>query len=87
MNTFDLIISSPDGELFNGKAVCLSIRGADGDLAVLAGHIPFITTVKPCDCKLLFDDGEEKLAHTEGGLLSVAENKVTLLSGSFECKE
>ena len=87
MSAFDLKISSPDGELYDGKAVFLSLRGADGDLAILAGHIPFITTVKPCDCKLMLEDGEERAGHTEGGMLSVSEDKVTLLSSSFKWKE
>ena len=84
MSAFDLKIASPDGSVFEGKTVMLSVRGADGDLAVLAGHIPFITTVQPCDCKLLLDDGNEKKGHTDGGLLSVSENKAVLLSSSFK---
>ena len=46
MNTFGLTISSPDGNIFQGEAVKLSVRGIEGDLAVMAGHIPFITAVK-----------------------------------------
>ena len=43
MNTFPLTVASPDGKLFHGEAVQLTLRGSEGDLAVLAGHIPFIT--------------------------------------------
>ncbi len=87
MSTFKLIVSSPDGDIFKGEAVMLTLRGADGDLAILAGHIPFITSVKPCDCKILLSDGTEKLGHTQGGLLTVAQDQTTLLSGSFNWKE
>lgn len=37
MNTFRLTISSPDGNIFQGEAVKLSVRGIEGDLAVMAG--------------------------------------------------
>ena len=37
MKTFLLIISTPDGEMFNGEAVNISLRGVEGDLAVMAG--------------------------------------------------
>ena len=84
MSQFDLKITSPDGSLFDGKVSCLFVRGAEGDLAILAGHIPFITTIKPCECKVLFDDGSERSGRTESGMLSVAENKATLLSSSFK---
>ena len=83
MSTFELKISSPDGTVFDGQLVSLSVRGIEGDLAILAGHIPVVTTVAECDCKLLFEDGEEKTGHIGGGILSVADNKVTLLSSSF----
>ena len=87
MNTFKLTVSSPDGDIFSGEIVNLSLRGAMGDLAVMAGHIPFVTSVVPGECKIEFDDGEEKIATTEGGILTVGQDKVTLLAGSFKWKD
>ena len=87
MRTFRLIVSSPGGHLFDGDAVMLSVRGMEGELAVLAGHVPFVTTVMPCDCKIEKEDGTELIGHTDGGVLSVAKNSATLLSGSFAWKK
>lgn len=84
MNTFLLNVSSPDGDKFKNDAVKIILRGTEGDLAVLAGHIPFITSVKPCVCKIEFEDGSVKTARTDGGLLTVSEKCVTLLTGYFE---
>jgi len=61
----------------------LTLRGIEGELAVMAGHIPFITSVKPCDCKVIMEDGTEKIGRTDGGLLTVSKENVTLLCGSF----
>lgn len=83
MKTFNLTISSPDGDVFNGEVTMVSMRGTEGDFAIMAGHIPFVTAIKPGDCKVQFDDGTEKTGHTEGGILTVANDGVTLLSGSF----
>lgn len=83
MNTFRLMITSPDGNLFDGEAVKISVRGIDGDLAVLAGHIPFITSVKPCECHIELPDGSTKTGYTESSLLSVSEDATILLSDSF----
>jgi len=83
MKTFRLIISSPDGHLFNGEAVKISVRGSEGELAVMAGHIPFITAVKPCACRIELEDGTEKEGYTDGGILTVSPESTTLLSGSF----
>ena len=63
MNTIHLIIASPDGALFEDDVLELSLRGADGDLAVMAKHIPFITSVKPGECKVVFSDNTEKIGY------------------------
>jgi len=86
MKTYPLHISSPDGDVFRSEVVSISLRGVEGDLAVMAGHIPFVTSVKPCDVKIGLEDGEEKVGYADGGILTVSDEKVTLLSGSFEWK-
>ena len=89
MNTFKLIISSPDGNIFEGEAYMLTVRGTEGELAVLKGHVPFVTSVVPCDIKIELPDEEQEplLGHTEGGILSVSNTSTTLLSTSFSWKE
>ncbi len=84
MHEYLLIISSPDGELFRGEVTALFVRGADGDLAVLAGHAPFATMVKPCECRIVKADGEEISGKTDGGILTVSKDKVIFLTGSFK---
>ena len=86
MNTFKLIISSPDGNIFEDEIVKVSMRGSEGDFAILAGHIPFITSVKAGECRVEMSDGEEKTGESDGGILSVASDAVTFLSGSFRWK-
>jgi len=83
VNTFKLTITSPDGELFSGEVFRIILRGAEGDLAIMAGHIPFVTTVKSGECRILFEDESEKTGYADGGILTVSSEKVTLLSGSF----
>ena len=85
MNTFQLNISSPEGKLFSGEATCVTLRGAEGDLAVMAGHVPFITSVQPCDVHVTLPDGAERVGRAESGLLTVARDGVTLL-GDFTWK-
>lgn len=86
MKSFLLKISSPEGDLFCGDVVMLSVRGTEGDLAVMAGHIPFVSYVKPCDCKIEMEDGSEKIAAIQGGVLTVSQDKVILLSGDLVWK-
>ena len=85
MNTFLLNISSPDGKVFSGKVTFLSVRGAAGDLAVMAGHVPFITSVKPdSHCAIHLEDGTVKEGTTGGGLLTVGKDEVTYLTAGID---
>ena len=84
MNTFTLTIATPDGNKFQDEAIGLFVRGAEGDLAILAGHMPFITSVQAGACRIHLPDDEERSATLDGGLLTVSADKVTLLSGSFQ---
>ena len=84
MSTYKLIISTPDGSVFDDKAEILIVRGTEGELAVMAGHIPFITAVKPGECKIVLPDDSEKTAQIGGGILTVQNDKTTLLCSDFK---
>ena len=87
MRSFPLTVATPDGNCFHGEALFLSLRGVDGELAVMAGHAPFITSVLPCTVHVETEEGNHKYGQTDGGLLTVAPEGVTLLSGDFSWKE
>ena len=87
MNTYKLTIATPDGNRFSGEVYALFLRGAEGDLAVLTGHTPFITSVQAGKCRVQLPDDSEKSATLDGGLLTVGADAVTLLSGSFQWAE
>lgn len=87
MNTFNLTVATPDGNKFQGEVIGLFLRGAEGDLAILAGHMPFITSVQAGQCRIHLPDDDERSATLDGGLLTVTADKVTLLSGSFQWDE
>ena len=43
MTAFHLTVATPQGKAFDGDVVNVSLRGTLGDLAIMAGHIPFTT--------------------------------------------
>ena len=87
MKTYHLTVSTPDGNVFDGECVSLSVRGTEGNLAVMAGHIPFVTSLVPSDCTILLEDESEICAHLTGGLLTVGDKETTLIAGSFKEKD
>lgn len=86
MSNFHLQIASPDGMVYDGEAKQISVRAIDGDVAILAGHIPYVTALKGGECRVYIDD-EIKTGECSGGILSVTKEVVRLLSSDFNWKE
>ncbi len=83
MQEYQLRIATPAGIVYDGPAHFLSLRGAAGDLAIMAGHIPFVTSVKPGRCKLRLPDETERIGECSGGMLTVGQDRVSLLTSAF----
>ena len=83
MSTFPLLISSPDGDLFRGDAEMLILRGTEGDLAVMAGHVPFVTAVVRGNCVILTAEEVRREGIIEEGLLTVDKDQVTVLTSAL----
>lgn len=83
MKTFKLQIAAPDGMRYDGDAVQISVRGIEGDLAVMAGHIPFVTALKSGECRVYTDESTVRRAACSGGMLMVSAECVRLLSSDF----
>ena len=84
MKTYPLLISSPDGDLFRGNAQMLIVRGTEGDLAVMAGHVPFVTGIKRGKCVVVTENEERKTGVIDEGILTVDTDQVTVLTSSVE---
>lgn len=89
MKTFKLEIAAPDGMRYDGEAVQVSVRGIGGDLAILAGHIPFVTALAKGECRVYAgEDGKDiRRATCGGGMLTVSKDCVRILSSDFVWNE
>ena len=87
MKSFKLQIASPDGMRYDGEAVQLSVRGIGGELAILAGHIPFVTALREGECRVYLEDQTVRRAHCRGGMLMVSKECVRVLSSDFTWSE
>ncbi len=88
MNRFPLKVVTPAGVVLEKEVAGLYLRGCEGDLAVFAGHIPFVTAVKECKCTVVYgedgENGEDTEAEVGEGLLNVEAGGVTLLIQSWK---
>ena len=89
MKSFHLQIAAPDGLCYDGEAVQISVRGIEGDFAILAGHIPFTTALKAGECRVYLGENGETVRRADysGGMLSTTGENVRMLSAKFTWKE
>lgn len=79
---------SPDGIFFDGQACQLSLRVLDGDVSILAGHIPYLTAVEMGECRVYENEGEKpRRAACCGGMLTVSDKEALLAPTTFEWAE
>ena len=74
---FDLV--SPERSLVSGEASAVQIPGADGDLTVMQGHSPLITTLRPGVLTVEGPDGTRQYA-VSGGFAEISAEGVSVLA-------
>ena len=83
MTEFPLKIVTPDGLRFDGPAEELIVRSSTGDVAILARHVNFVTSLGMGQA-VIVSKGQRRIAACIGGMLSVVDGHVTLLPSTFE---
>ena len=74
---------APERELFSGEVDQVDAPGSEGDFGVLAGHAPFMTTLKEGRVKA-YNDGDLKVFEVRGGFADVTAEGLTILAEHAE---
>jgi F-type H+-transporting ATPase subunit epsilon len=74
-------VLTPEGEVFEGEVELLSTRTADGEIGILANHVPVLARLRPTQLRLHMPGGEEKRWAQAEGWLQVFANRATVLVG------
>ena len=80
MSTFNLTVVSAEYKIFSGSVKSIQSSGIEGELGILAGHIPLLTAIKPGIVKITLENGNEEVIYVSGGFLEVQPNLVTVLA-------
>ena len=81
--TFTLQIISPTRIFFDEEVDMVEMRTTEGEIGVLAGHIPLTAIVEPGVVKIHGADGVKKAALLSG-FLQILPEKVTILAEACE---
>ena len=79
---FELV--SPERLLRSGEVFMVTVPGTEGDFGVLAGHAPFMSTIRSGELHIYaggFGDTPERI-QIEGGFAEVGAGGLTILAES-----
>jgi F-type H+-transporting ATPase subunit epsilon len=78
--TVNLQVVSAHESIFSGRIESLQITGSEGELGIMPGHAPLLTSLKPGMARIVKHGGEEEVLYLSGGMLEVQPNIVTVLA-------
>ena len=85
--TFNLVIVSPDGLIFDDDVLELSLRSIDGDVGIMARHADFLTAIGMGEARIVAPGETVRRAACIGGFLSVIKGAAKVVATTFEWAE
>ncbi|MGC8488981.1 MAG: ATP synthase F1 subunit epsilon [Clostridia bacterium] len=87
MADYPLTVVTPEGVVYEGPVTEIILRGSEGELGVLAHHIPLVTAVLPCVLHIIEQDGSTRRFALGGGFLEVGREETVVLADTAERPE
>ena len=85
--TIQVEIVTPSRQLYSGAVQMVTLPGVEGEMGVLAGHAPLLTTLNIGEITLHSADGEAEYIAVSGGVVEVLPDKVIVMARSAERAE
>jgi F-type H+-transporting ATPase subunit epsilon len=71
---------SVDSRVWSGEASMIVARTVDGEMGVLPGHAPVLAVLAAGEVRITPVEGDQVVAHVDGGFLSVEHDRVIVAS-------
>lgn len=80
----NLVILTPDKELFQGKVTSVNVPAIGGRFEVLNNHAPIVAALGKGEVRYQLSKGEKRSLKIEQGFIEVLRNEVSLLVSGVE---
>ncbi len=77
-------VVAADRLVWSGEAVVVNARTAGGEIGILANHMPVLSLLAPGAVEVDTPDGDTFTVAVDEGILSVANNRVSVLASYAE---
>ena len=82
--TIHVDIVSAEAEIFSGLAEMVFAPAVMGEVGVMPGHAPLVTSLKPGEVRVRLPGGEEQSFYVSSGMLEIQPHVVTVLSDTAQ---
>ncbi|MDX2315401.1 MAG: F0F1 ATP synthase subunit epsilon [Gammaproteobacteria bacterium] len=82
--TIHVDIVSAESEIFSGLAEMVFAPAVMGEVGILPGHAPLVTTLKPGEVRVRLPGGEEQSFYVSSGMIEIQPHVVTVLSDTAQ---
>lgn len=88
MTTFSLKIITPEKIFYDGEIVQIGLTTKEGNIGIMAGHVPYVANLVPSSLKIKEKDGEEfRVAAVSGGMVKMSNNEAVVVTSAVEWAE
>lgn len=84
--TFRFVLSTPEATLFDGETSYVGVETPQGEIGIMANHLPVISLISPGVMKIETKEGDKLLA-TGSGFIKVIQEKVIAFTQTAEFAE
>ena len=75
----NLVVLSPDKEIFSGAVKSVQVPGEDGSFQMLENHAAIVSSLKGGVVNVVKANGEKLSFNVDGGFVEMLNNEVSLL--------
>lgn len=75
----NLIVLTPDKEIFNGEIISVQVPGISGKFEILNNHAPIVSALTSGSIRIIAKDGSKNSFKIKKGFIEVLKNEVSLL--------
>ena len=80
----NLVVLTPEKEVFNGIVKSVKVPGTSGQFEVLENHAPIVSALTYGTVRLLTEDGAKRTFKIDKGFIEVLNNEVALLVQGYK---
>lgn len=86
-NTITVEIVDADTHVYSGEGVLVSVSASEGEIGVMHGHTPLLSSLKPGHVIVKHVDGSEESLFVSGGFVEVQPTHISILADTAERAE